>query len=45
MYEGQATLQDLLSFADEVGYKLMGFYEQTYVKNQLFYLDALFISG
>lgn len=45
MYEGQATLRDLLALADEVGYKLVGFYEQTYVKNRLGYLDALFFSG
>jgi len=45
MYEGQTTLLELLGFADEVGYKLVGFYEQSYVKNRLSYLDALFISG
>ena len=45
MYDGQATLLDLLAFADKIGYKLVGFYEQTYVKNRLSYLDALFSAG
>lgn len=45
MYEGQATLRDLLTFADEVGYKLVGFYEQSYVQNRLGCLDALFTRG
>jgi len=45
MYEGQATLRDLLAFAEEVGYRLVGCYEQTYIKNRLLYLDALFIAG
>jgi FkbM family methyltransferase len=45
MYERQATLRDLLAFADEVGYKLVGFYEQTHFKNRLSYLDALFFTG
>jgi FkbM family methyltransferase len=45
MYHGQASLRDLLDFADAVGYKLVGFYEQTYVKNKLTYLDALFLAG
>jgi FkbM family methyltransferase len=44
MYEGQATLRDLLAFADDVGYKLVGFYEQTFFKNRLSYLDALFVA-
>jgi FkbM family methyltransferase len=43
MYDGQATLLELLIFAREVGYDLVGFYEQTYVKNRLSYLDALFV--
>jgi FkbM family methyltransferase len=45
LYEGQATLRDLLAFADEVGYQLVGFYEQTYLKDRLSYLDALFCAG
>ena len=45
MYTGQATLRDLLAFADEVGYKLVGFYELTYVKNRLTYLDILFFTA
>jgi FkbM family methyltransferase len=44
MYDGQATLRDLLVFADDVGYRLVGFYEQTYVNNRLSYLDALFVA-
>jgi hypothetical protein len=42
MYSGQATLRELLAFADEIDYKLVGFYEQSYVMNRLAYLDALF---
>ncbi len=45
MYEGQATLRDLLAYADEVGYRLVGFYEQNYVNNRISYLDALFVSA
>jgi FkbM family methyltransferase len=45
MYEGQATLLDLLAFAESVGYRLVGFYGQTYVNDRLSYLDALFIGG
>jgi FkbM family methyltransferase len=45
MYHGQANLRELLGFADYLGYRLVGFYEQTYVKNKLSYLDALFFSG
>ena len=45
MYEGQATLLDLLAFADQVGYRLVGFYTQTYVNNRLSYLDAMFVSS
>jgi FkbM family methyltransferase len=45
MYEGQATLRELLQFADEVGYSLVGFYEQSYIGNQLSYLDGLFIAN
>lgn len=42
MYEGQPTLLDVLSFADQYGYRLLGFYEQTYVANKLNYLNACF---
>ncbi len=42
MYKDQTNLIDLLSFAKEVGYKLCGFYEQTYIKNELSFLDILF---
>jgi len=45
MYTGQTTLRDLLTFGDEVGYKLVGFYEQTYFKNRLAYLDILFFAA
>jgi FkbM family methyltransferase len=45
MYDGQATLVDLLTFARDIGYDLVGFYEQTYVRNKLTYLDALFVRG
>jgi FkbM family methyltransferase len=45
MYHGQTNLRELLGFADCLGYRLVGFYEQTYVKNKLSYLDALFFSG
>ena len=42
MYEGQASLIELLAVADEVGYQLVGFYEQTYINDRLNYLDMLF---
>jgi FkbM family methyltransferase len=42
LYHGQAGLRDVLAFADEVGYRLVGFYQQSYVRNDLSYLDALF---
>jgi FkbM family methyltransferase len=42
LYEGQPTLRDLLVFADDAGYELVGFYEQTYVGNVLSYFDMLF---
>jgi hypothetical protein len=44
MYYGQATLPELLAFAADVGYELVGFYEQTFVRNRLTYLDALFLA-
>lgn len=45
MYTGQTTLRGLLAFGDEVGYKLAGFYEQTYFRNTLAYLDILFFAA
>jgi FkbM family methyltransferase len=45
MYDGQATLRELLRFADEAGYSLVGFYEQSYIGNQLSYLDGLFVAN
>ncbi len=45
MYEGQASLRDLLAYSEEIGYNLVGLYEQTYIKNRLSYLDALFVAG
>jgi FkbM family methyltransferase len=42
LYDGQATLREILAFADEVGYRLVGFYQQTYANDRLSYLDALF---
>jgi FkbM family methyltransferase len=42
MYDGQATMRDLLEFAEDVGYELVGCYEQTYIRNSLSYLDMLF---
>lgn len=42
LYEGQPALRDLLAFAEDAGYELVGFYEQTYVDNVLSYFDMLF---
>ena len=42
LYDDQAQLSDLLAFADAVGYRLVGFYELSYMNNELTYLDALF---
>ncbi len=42
MYAGQPTLADFLAFAEEHNYRLMGLYEQTYVRNRLGYLNACF---
>jgi len=42
MYEGQPTLTDFLEFANETGYALVGFYEQTYLNKELWYLNACF---
>lgn len=42
MYEQQPRLADFLAFADTAGYRLVGFYEQTFVDNQLNHLNALF---
>jgi FkbM family methyltransferase len=42
LYEGQPTIRDVLAFADDVGYELVGFYEQTYVADALSYFDILF---
>lgn len=45
LYDGQASLRDLLAFADEIKFRLVGFYEQTYVRDRLSYMDALFIQA
>ncbi len=42
LYDGQPTVGDLLAFAGDAGYELVGFYEQTYVANALSYFDMLF---
>ena len=42
MYEGQATLPELLGVAEEAGYRLVGVYEQSYIQDRLSYLDLLF---
>jgi hypothetical protein len=43
MYEGQATLEDALRLLRQTPYKLLGFYEQTYINNKLTYINACFI--
>jgi FkbM family methyltransferase len=45
LYAGQPSLRELLAFADDAGYELVGFYEQTYVANALSYFDMLFQAG
>ncbi|EMI44584.1 methyltransferase FkbM family [Rhodopirellula sp. SWK7] len=45
MYEGQATLIDLLTFGDALGYRLVGFYAISYSNDRLTYLDMLFQAG
>ena len=42
LYEGQPTIRDILEFADDVRYELLGFYEQTYVASTLSHFDILF---
>lgn len=44
MYEGQAQLNDVLAFGDQIGYELLGFYELSYASGRLSYLDVLFVS-
>jgi FkbM family methyltransferase len=45
LYHEQAQLRDLFAFGDEVGYRLVGFYEQSYVNNELSYFDVMFKAG
>jgi FkbM family methyltransferase len=42
MYEGQPELTDFFSFAEQAKYRLVGFYEQTFVDNRLSYLNVCF---
>jgi len=42
MYDGQADLLGLLSFADPLGYRPVGFYEITYARNRPWFMNALF---
>lgn len=42
MYEGQPSLIDIASFAEQARYQLVGFYEQTYIDDRLGYLNACF---
>lgn len=43
MYKDQPSHIDILSFSEKFGYRLIGFYEQTYRHNQLIYANALFV--
>ena len=45
MYAEQATLIDLVQFASDVNYRLVGVYEQTYHDNELTYFDFMFRAG
>jgi len=45
MYEGQPGLVEVLSFAEQAGYRLVGFYEISYLRNLLFYMNARFEHG
>jgi FkbM family methyltransferase len=43
MYKDQGHYIEILSFLDSFGYRLMGFYEQTYRDNRFIYCNALFV--
>ena len=46
MYKNQPSYLDIFSFTDEVGYKPLGFYDQTCsADNELGYLNVLFVPG
>jgi len=42
MYDGQPTLVDIMSFAGQARYELIGVYEQTYIGNRMSYFNACF---
>ena len=44
MYEGKGTTGDLLAFAGEVGYQLVGYYERAFVCDWRNYFDARFVA-
>lgn len=45
MYMGQPSLTDLISFAEAGGYRVLGFYDQTYNRDALWYFNVCFRSG
>ena len=45
MYKEQPSYLKVLTFPEEFGYQMLGFYEQTYRHQRLVYANALFISG
>jgi FkbM family methyltransferase len=44
MYKDQPSYLRVLTFPEEFGYQLLGFYEQTYRHQRLIYANALFVS-
>jgi FkbM family methyltransferase len=44
MYKYQPKYVDILSFVNDTGYRLVGLYEQSYIRNELQYLNACFRS-
>lgn len=44
LYEDQPHLSDFLAFADQVGYRLNGIYEQAYADNRLHQFNAVFVA-
>ena len=42
MYAGQPSLTDLIAFAEARGYRVLGFYDQTYSHDKLWYFNVCF---
>jgi FkbM family methyltransferase len=44
MYKEQPSFLDILAYVTRHGYRFLGFYEQTYLKNELQYCNACFVT-